>query len=84
MYFNPKITCGSLRSAQFQLATGQVIVLAGCFSGDDQDSAWVFIGGNTVPETTQKYNSNAQEASMNVWRHATQTQYQHNYFNIFP
>ena len=62
-----------LRTAQRYLKEGQVIVLAGCFSGETQDDAWVITGGHSIPQPTHAYKSNAQEADMRVWRHATQT-----------
>jgi len=63
-----------LRTASHQLREGQILVLAGCFSGEAQDDGWVITGGCSVPEPTQAYRSNAQEADMRVWRHATQTE----------
>ena len=65
-----------LRSAQY-LRNGQILVLAGCFMGDGDDEAWVVRGGCAVPQSTDIYRSNAQEAHMRVWRHATQTPYEH-------
>ena len=66
-----------MRTAQSHLRDGQTLVLAGCFAGEAQDDAWVITGGCIVPQSTQIYQSNAQEADMRVWRHATQTQKQH-------
>lgn len=65
-----------LRSAQAYLKTAQILVLAGCFSGEGEDDSWVITGCHTVPTSTSMYRSNAQEADMHVWRHATQTQHQ--------
>ena len=65
-----------LRTATHHFKDGQVLVLAGCFSGERQDDAWVLTGGSSIPEPTHMYTSNALEADMRVWRHATQTQFQ--------
>ena len=63
-----------LRTACSYLREGQTLVLAGCFSGEAQDDAWVFNGGCSLPEPTRAYTSNAQEADMRLWRHVTQMQ----------
>ena len=52
-----------------------MLVLAGCFTGTTQDDAWLITGGEALPESTQRFRSNAQEADMRLWRHATQTQH---------
>lgn len=62
-----------LHTAQSHLRDGQTLVLAGCFAGEAQDDAWVITGGCIMPQSTQIYQSNAQEADMRIWRHATQT-----------
>lgn len=66
-----------LRSAQQHLQEGNVLILAGCFSGDGQDNAWKITGGLAIPDCTEIYKSNAQEADMRVWRHATRSRYRH-------
>ena len=64
-----------LRTAQGHLKEGQVFILAGCFSDDTQDDAWRITGDTmTPPHTTNLYSSNAQEADMRMWRHATQSE----------
>ena len=70
-----------LRTAQSHLRDGQTLVLAGCFAGETQDDLWVITGGCIMPQSTQIYQSNAQEADMLVWRHATNTKAAH--LNIF-
>ena len=62
-----------LTTVQRYLKKGQLIVLAGCFSGETQDDAYVITGECSTAEITQAYKSNAQEGDMHVWRHATQT-----------
>jgi hypothetical protein len=59
------------------LRDNQRLVLAGCFSGTQEDDAWSIRGGETLPETDVRFKSNAQEADMRVWRHATQTEHRH-------
>ena len=66
----------NLHTAKDHLREGQVLVLAGCFSGESQDDAWVITGDGTLPHTTSRYTSNSQEADMRVWRHATQAQHE--------
>lgn len=63
-----------LRKAQTNLRSGQILVLAGCFSGDQQDVAWEISGSNMVPTPIEMLQSDAQEADMRVWRHALQTE----------
>lgn len=64
-----------LLTATFFLRDHQVLVLAGCFSGEAQDYALV-LRGNSIPQLTSTFKSNAQEADMRMWRHYTQTQHQ--------
>ncbi|SMN12414.1 hypothetical protein SPBRAN_864 [uncultured Candidatus Thioglobus sp.] len=66
-----------LHTGKNHLQGNQTLVLAGCFSGATQDDAWIITGGGTLPQSTERFRSNAQEADMRVWRHATQTQHQH-------
>ena len=55
-----------LCTVKSNLREGQVLVLAGYFSGVQQDDAWVITGGHSVPEPTQELKSIAQEADMRV------------------
>lgn len=50
--------------------------MAGCFLGNSQDHAWI-ITSNSLPACTQEYESNAQEADIRIWRHASQSIHQH-------
>lgn len=61
-----------LRKAGHQLTRGQSFILAGCFSGEQQDMAWEIENGR-IPKPITSFQSNAQEADMRVWRHALQT-----------
>ena len=55
------------------LHPNQAIVLAGCFSGEREDNAWVILPGDTsIPEPSPQYRSTAEEADNRTWRHATQ------------
>ena len=62
-----------LHTAKDHLKDGQVLVLAGCFSGESQGDAWVITGDGTLLHTTSRYTSNS---DMRVWRHATQAQHE--------
>jgi hypothetical protein len=62
-----------LRSIRHCLQHDQTMVLAGCFSGENQDNAWKVVGGQDLPECTTTYTSNAQEADMRIWRHVSAT-----------
>ena len=65
-----------LRSA-YHVPVGKKLIIAGCFSGDGQDEAWIITGGEAIPQTLASFNSNAMEADMRVWRHATMSHYDH-------
>ena len=58
------------------LRCGQTLVLAGCFSGEGEDNAWILKAGK-IPEASSGYQCNAEEADSRIWRHATQTPYTH-------
>ena len=66
-----------IQSARFQLQQHQYFILSGCMSENTDDVSWVVSGGNSLPVTDLKYSSNAEEADMRIWRHATQTSVQH-------
>ena len=55
-----------LRKAGHQLTRGQSFILAGCFSGEQQDMAWEIEHGR-IPKPITSFQSNAQEADMRVW-----------------
>lgn len=65
-----------LQKAASYLKEGQSLILAGCFGGNSQDDAWI-ITSSSLPESTQEFKSNAQEADMRIWRHAIQSVHQH-------
>ena len=59
------------------LRNRQVLVLAGCFQGGNEDSAWVLHGQDyeavVTAEPDTQYLCNAIEADMRIWRHAITT-----------
>ena len=59
-----------LKFAANHLQSGHVMALAGCFSGEREEKSWLITGGTVIPECTDLYTSNAQEADMRIWRHA--------------
>ena len=61
----------NLHTGKNHLRVNQVLVLGGCFSGTAQDQGWIIRGDESLPEPTPQYTSNAQEADMRIWRHAT-------------
>ena len=63
----------SLQGRQY-LRAGQKLILSGCFSGKNEDNAWVICGDGLIPEQIQSYNSNAEEADNRIWRHAAKSQ----------
>lgn len=62
-----------LQRANSKLKDGQTLILAGCFTGEQQDYVWEITGSQSVPKLTDTFQSNAQEADMCVWRHALQS-----------
>ena len=58
-----------LRSARSRLFSGQKLILAGCFSGPVEHTAWA-ITSNEIPQPLPELSTNAEEADMRIWRHA--------------
>ena len=64
------------------LQQGQLLVLAGCFSGENQHTATVITGGDaregesTYPSPDESYKSSALEVDQRIWRHALITRSQ--------
>ena len=50
-----------LKNAQIYLLENQSLILAGCFSEENQDSVWQMLGG-TIPQVLSHYSSNVTEA----------------------
>ena len=61
-----------LQKGRFLLKGQQQLVLAGCFSGSGENSAWVLNAGEVSAEQPEEYYSNAEEADSRIWRHAVQ------------
>lgn len=57
-----------MQQGRFMLEDQQMLVLAGCFSGEQEDPAWSGLASVPQPEPLSK--SNAIEADMRIWRHA--------------
>lgn len=64
-----------LRKGNSYVGTGHLFYLAGYFTGINQDMTWKISNDNRVPSATTRFQSNALEADMRVWRHATQVHY---------
>lgn len=55
---------------QHKLSIGQTLVLGGCF---DSTIAWV-ITNSTIPQPEPRFNCNALEGDMRVWKHALKSE----------
>ena len=62
-----------LQSVRFKLENNQTLVVAGCFSGSGEDTGWIISGGDDLPYPDPKFKTDAEEADMQIWRHATDT-----------
>lgn len=65
-----------LKSIQFKLRTGQTLFLSGCFSGSTHNLTFRF-SANSLTCPDSHYTSNSEEADIRIWRHVTQTQFDH-------
>ena len=61
-----------MQQGRFMIEDQQkMLVLAGCFSGDQDNIAWKITAGlASVPEPEPLYNTNDIEADMRIWQHA--------------
>ncbi len=57
------------------LHQNQTLILAGCFSGEGENDAWIIHPSDvsTIAEPLTAYQSNAVKADARIWRHATTT-----------
>ena len=64
-----------LRKGRPFLHQTQSLIIAGCFSGQDDSNAWVTHPSHVsaIAEPLPEYHSNVVEADTSIWRHATQT-----------
>ena len=64
-----------LQKGRLLLQQSQSLIIAGCFSGNGEDSAWIIHPNHVsaIAEPLSGYECNAAEADTRIWRHATQT-----------
>jgi len=62
-----------LRQGRLLLRANQKLILSGCFSGTNDNNAWIVSASSIIPELTTQYHTNSQEADNRVWRHACQS-----------
>ena len=62
-----------LQKGHLLLVNQQQLIIAGCFSGANEDCAWL-VSSEELPEMLTTYNSNAQEADNRIWHHANQSE----------
>ena len=62
-----------LQQGKQHLCGHQKLILSGCFSGKNENDAWVICGNELLPEQSALYNSNAEEGDNRIWRHAAQS-----------
>ena len=61
-----------LQRGCYLLGGQQQLVLAGCFTGSNENSAWLLNPGRGTAEQAEKYYSTSAEADTRIWRHATE------------
>ena len=62
-----------IQQGRFLLINRQRLLIAGCFTGDGEDLAWLICTDEITAERLLQYRSNAEEADNRIWRHATQS-----------
>ena len=63
-----------LQKGKLLLINDQRLVVAGCFTGDSKNCAWVISPSEITPDSAApQYNCNATEADNRIWCHASQT-----------
>jgi hypothetical protein len=65
-----------LRSARSRLLSGQKLILAGCFSGPVEHTAWA-VTSNDIPQPLPEFSTDAEETDMRIWRPALLSNSQH-------
>ena len=63
-----------LQNGHHILTGNQRLILAGCFSGLGENTAWLLHPDEVAVEQLEEYSSNAVEADSRIWRHAMQSQ----------
>ena len=56
-----------------QIQPGKAIIIAGCYEGDIEDTAWVIVRDST-PQPIPIYRSNAEETDTRLWVHCKNTE----------
>ena len=62
-----------MQQGRFLLKNHQRLLIAGSFTGDGEDLAWLISTNEITPERLLEYQSNAEEADNRMWRHAIQS-----------
>ena len=63
-----------MQQGRFWLKNHQCLVIAGCFTGDNEDLAWMIHTDEIIPDSLTHYSSSVEEeADHRIWRHATQS-----------
>ena len=69
------VTCACVCKHMIGLFSNRYFtVLAGCFSGLGENTAWLLSPRELTAEQLEEYYSTAQEADTGIWRHAMQSQ----------
>ena len=63
-----------LQTARLLLHPRQQLVVAGCFSGTAENTAWRITEDDLLPQPEPIYRSTAQEADIRLWRHVISSQ----------
>ena len=62
-----------LQHGRLLLHEHQRLVISGCFSGENDNYAWILSSNELLPEQMAAYHTSAEEADNRIWRHATQS-----------
>ena len=58
------------------LRNGQTLIIGGCFSGDQEETAWILSPDKGfIPHFSPRFKSNASETDFRIWRHAVNSEY---------
>ena len=56
-----------------QIQPGKVLIMAGCYNGDLEDTAWL-IARDSTPQPLPVYTCNAEETDTRLWLHCRHTE----------
>ena len=64
------------RESRFWINGSQKFILSGCFSGQEDDVAWIISSSDvgTIPQPEPLFHTNSEEADHRVWMHAANCQ----------